>query len=538
MDSGDVVVRGREAFERRDWLAAYEGLSAAGSGALRAADFADLATAAYLLCRHDDCVAAMQRAHQAYLAGDELEAAVRTAFWLSVVLRQNGEIAVANGWIARAERVSQGVPEDSVEHGYLEFARLMRDLFSGDHAEASTRAERVVDIGRRFGDANLVGCGLMSCGRRAIYAGDVRRGFGLLDEAIVSVIAGEMSPVLAGMVLCSAIEGCQELGEFGRVAQWTRALDTWCADQQGLEMFTGTCALHKGQVATMNGDLAGAVTEFEESIERFKRGGHPRPLGYAYAELGDVLRVQGRYADAATMLRRASEAGWDPAAQQAMLDLACGRLGDAAAGARRMLIGSRTPIHRVKKLISAIDLLLADGDLEESGSAVDELAALAAQLDTVQLRAHAARAEGAWALAVGEVERAEAASRRALDLFLEAGNAYEAARARLLVAQALDAAGDVAASEREADLGRAALNAMGAAFPSSVRQPADPAGLTERQLEVLRLVAAGRSNRDISRDLHLSEKTVARHLSNIFVKLDVQSRTAAAAYAFAHGVGT
>ncbi|BBH15727.1 hypothetical protein Back2_00140 [Nocardioides baekrokdamisoli] len=536
MGNDDVVVRGREAFERRDWLTAYEGLSAAGSGALRAADFADLATAAYLLCRHDDCVAAMQRAHQTYLAGGDLEPAVRTAFWLSVVLRQNGEFAVANGWIARAERLAEDLPEASVERGYLEFARLMRDVLSGDHAAAADRAERVVEVGRRFGDANLVGCGLMSRGRRAIYSGDLVGGFGFLDEAMVSVIAGEMSPLLAGMVLCSSIEACQELGEFGRVAQWTHALDAWCADQRGLEMFTGTCSLHKGQVAAMHGDLAGAVVEFEESIERFKHGGRPRPLGCAYAELGDVLRVQGRHAEAAEALRLASESGWDPVPQQAALDLACGRRADAAAAGRRMLSRAGTPIHRAQKLVSVVDLLLGDGDVDGAADVVRELSTVVARLGTVQLRAHAARAEGAWALAASDPARAEVSLRHAIDLFLESGHAYAAARARLLLADALAALGGHAESSRQADIGRTALMAMGAAVPAAVLARTDVGGLTERQLEVLRLVAAGQSNRDIGRDLHLSEKTVARHLSNIFLKLDVQSRTAAAAYAFAHGV--
>lgn len=538
MGNDDVVVRGREAFERRDWLAAYDSLSAAGAGALGAADFADLATAAYLLARHDDCVAAMQRAHQAYLTNGDLEPAVRTAFWLSVVLRQNGEFAVANGWVARAERLAEEVPEASIEHGYLEFARLMRDLLSGDPAAASGRAERVVDVGRRFSDANLVGCGLMSCGRQAIHAGQLGRGFGFLDEAMVSVIAGEMSPLLAGLVLCSSIEACQELGEFGRVAQWTRALDAWCSDQTGLEMFTGTCSLHKGQVAAMHGDLAGAVVEFEESIERFKRGGRPRPLGGAYAELADVLRVQGRYLEAAAALRSASESGWDPVLQQAALDLACGRRVDAAAAARRMLVKVGAPIRRAQKLVSAVDLLLGDGDVDGAGEVVRELSALVERLDTAQLRAHAARAEGAWALAAGDPGRAEFASRQAIDLFLQSENAYQAARSRLLLSRALAALGDAAAGTRQAEIGHAALTAMGASVVLAEPVHGDVGGLTDRQLEVLRLVAAGHSNKDIGRDLHLSEKTVARHLSNIFLKLDVQSRTAAAAYAFGHGVAT
>jgi len=152
----EVVRAARDALDRRDWLAAYQGLSAAGDASLRAADFVDLATAAYLLCRREDCVTAMQRAHQAYLASGDCEAGVRTAFWLSLILRQSGEGAVANGWINRAERLAANLPEDSVEHGYVEFARLMRDVFSGkerfDHRRtvgSSSRDHRHLFIFRK-----------------------------------------------------------------------------------------------------------------------------------------------------------------------------------------------------------------------------------------------------------------------------------------------------------------------------------------------------------------------------------------------------
>lgn len=535
MDGDDVVARGREAIDRRDWLAAFEGLSAARPGTLRAADFADLATAAYLLCRHDDCVAAMQRAHQAYQAAGDVAAAVRSAFWLATILRQQGERAVANGWIARAERLAVELPAESVEHGYVEFARLMRDVFAGDLVAAARRAEQVVEIGRRHQDPNLVACGLMSCGRRAIHAGDVKAGFEFLDEAMVSIISGEVSPILAGIVLCSSIEACQELWEYGRVAEWTQALDAWCEEQSGLEMFTGTCALHKGQVRAMHGDLAGAAASFEDSIDRYIREGHARPLGYAYAELGKVLRLQGRYNEAGVALRKASESGWDPSAEQAMLDLARGDTASAAAAGRKMSVGARSPGIHAQWLSQAVELLLADGDIDGARPVVRELTELAARLNTVLFQAHAARSQAALALAVGDSGTAEQRSRRGLEMFVQGGNAFEAARTRLVLADCLDALGDRTASDRERAIAHRALEAMGAAA-STHQLSTGIGGLTDRQIDVLRLVAAGQSNRDISRELNLSEKTVARHLSNIFVKLDVQSRTAAAAYAFAHGL--
>lgn len=522
----------RDAVARRDWLAAYEKLSAAGDGSLRAADFVDLATAAYLLCRHEDCVTAMQRAHQAYLAGGDREAGVRTAFWLSLILRQSGEGAVANGWINRAERLAADLPESSVEHGYVEFARLMRDVFSGGIEQSTRRPAVVVEYGRRFGDPNLIAAGLMSSGRHAIYAGQVAEGLAFLDEAIVCLLSGGLSPIIAGMVLCSAIEGCQELWELGRVAEWTRALDAWCDSQHGLEMFTGTCCLHKGQVLAARGVFTAAVPEFANAIERFTRGGAPaRTIGRALAEMGDALRAHGDLDHAQDALRRAAEHGWDPVPEQALLDLAHGRRESAVATARRLLVEVRRPIYRAQRLTRVVDVLLATGDDGGAAGAVEELSQLAQQIGTPVFGAHAARARGVLALKSGSAAAAAAELESALAGFLAADSSYEAARTRLLLASALDGGGDADAAGRERDIAAAALAGMGIAAAGATAGP-----LTERQNEVLRLVAAGRSNREIARALHLSEKTVARHLSNIFVALGVNSRTAAAAYGFEHGI--
>lgn len=528
----DPVRQARDAVERRDWLAAYQALSAAGDATLHAADFVDLATAAYLLCRHDDCVTALQRAHQAYVAAGETGAAVRTAFWLSLVLRQHGEGAVANGWIHRAERLAEELPEESVEHGYVEYARLMRDVFSGRIDETTTRPAAIVERGRRSGDPNLVAAGLMSSGRRAIYAGRADEGLALLDEAIVCLLSGGLTPIIAGQVLCSAIEGCQELWELQRAAEWTAALETWCDEQEGLEMFTGTCRLHKGQVLAASGSFPDAVRAFEEAIGRFERGGaNPRVVGMAFAELGDALRASGDLEGASVALCRAVQLGCDPAPEQALLDLACGRGPAAAAAALRLLETPARPVRRAQALARIVGVLLAGDDLAAASRAVAELSRLADEVGTPVFRAHAARARGLLALATGQVPVALAELGSALAGFVDGAAAYEAARTRLALAEALDADGDGDAAARERDHASRVLGA-----PRAADRPGDAGLLTGRQVEVLRLVAAGRSNREIARELQLSEKTVARHLSNIFVALGVTSRTGAAAYGFEHGL--
>ncbi|HUR13861.1 MAG TPA: helix-turn-helix transcriptional regulator, partial [Mycobacteriales bacterium] len=237
----DDLARAREAFERREWLAAYEGLSAAGDDRLFAADFANLAVSAYLVGRHNDCVQALQRAFQAHLDAGDVAAAVRSAFWLAMTLIDRGETAVAGGWIARADRLLTD-REDSVEHGFILFPRMMQTIFSGQFAEGMAMAVQVTDYGRRFREPDLLAAGLMSQGRCLMYGGETRTALSLLDEAMVEVLGGEVSPVFAGQVYCSCIEACQEIADFGRVAEWTAALTRWCEAQPGLLAFTGQCA--------------------------------------------------------------------------------------------------------------------------------------------------------------------------------------------------------------------------------------------------------------------------------------------------------
>jgi DNA-binding NarL/FixJ family response regulator len=536
----DVLVRAREDFDRHDWLAAYNGLSAAGSDALLAADFADLATAAFLLGRHNDCVQALQRAHTAHLEAGDTAAAVRCAFWLAMTLLDRGEAAVASGWVARAQRLLQDFDGDTVEHGFVAFHLLLRDIYTGDFAAAMTRAAEVTDYGRRFHEPDLLAAGLMSQGRCLVYTGQIREGLALIDESMIAVLVGELSPIFAGHVYCSSIEACQEVSDYGRVAEWTTALTTWCAAQPGLVQFTGQCALHRGQLMRVRGAFVEAVREFEGAVERYLATGWMPPAGLALTALGDVHRLLGQDAAARAALLRAVELGHDPQPVQALLALAEGRRESAAASVRRMLTEPRDPIHRSQVLPGAIEVLLAT-DVGAAEPLVAELRELADAIGTPALEAQAARGAGALALIRENTQDALAHLRRAMMAFLALGFPYDAADARLLLSRALAAAGDAEAAAQELEAARAAFAALGAqpglhACDALTGPAALPGGLTAREVEVLRLVAAGRPNQEIARLLYLSEKTVARHLSNIFTKLHVASRTAAAAYAFKNGL--
>ncbi len=541
MDVVEELLRARDAFDRRDWVAAYEGLSAAGSDTLLAADFADLATAAFLVGRHNDCIQALQRAHQAHLDAGDHRAAVRSAFWLAMTLMDRGELAVASGWISRADRLLGTFEEDTVEHGYVLFFRMLSHILGGDPVSGLDEAVTLTSYGRRFGDGDLLAAGLMAQGRSLLYLGRVPEGVRLLDEAMVGVSTGEVSPIFAGHTYCSLIEACQEISDFGRAAEWTTALTTWCAAQVGLVPFTGQCAVHRAQVMRVRGAFDQAISELDSAVVRYLAAATPAAAGLAYAEKGDLLRIRGEYDAAEDAFLQAIRLGHDPQPAQALLSLARGRTETACSAVRRMLSEPRDRIQRSQLLPGAIAILLAGHDLGTARPVVGELEEIADAFDSTSIKAMAGYAVGALALAEDRPGDALDALRPALRGWRELGWPYETARTRVLVGRALRALGDEESAAAELGEAARALAALGAAPEAEevdrlLAPGLLPAGLTAREAEVLRLVASGRSNPEIAAVLFLSEKTVARHLSNIFTKLDVPSRTAAAAYAFDHGL--
>jgi DNA-binding CsgD family transcriptional regulator len=536
--------RDREAFGRREWAIAYAGLRASDAVApLEPDDLERLATAAALTGHEEDSAAAWARAFHELVGRGERRRAARCAFWLGLSLLNRGEVARSEGWLARARRQLDDEPRECAEAGYLALPSAIGQVYGGDAATASEAAGAAAGIGERCGDPDLVAFARLVQGRALMRMGRVADGMTLLDEVMVAVLDDEVSPMLAGDIYCSVIEGCNEVYDLRRASEWTVALTRWCDAQPDLVLYRGHCQVHRAEVMLRNGAWATADDVAADAYERLTRQPPEPAAGNAAYLLADLCRLRGDEAGAEASYREASRWGREPQPGLALLRLAQGRTDTAEAAIRRTLAEITDPGARPVLLAGAVEILLAATDLTGAGDASVELTAIAADADTPFLDALAAHWTGAVRSAQGDQPRALAALRRAWTLWQRIEAPYEAARARTLLGQACRAAGDEDSALMEFDAAGAVFARLGATpdvarVEALARRPsrAAPAGLTAREVDVLRRVATGRSNREIATDLVLSEATIARHVSNILTKLGVRSRSAATAFAYEHGL--
>ncbi len=537
MDIVDELIRGREAFERGEWSAARDRLTGPDLADLAPTDLRALATAAWLVGDTETSVHALQRSFQVHGDdGDEL-AAARDALQLTMVLNGSGNHTAAQGWFARASRLLESEPE-TVETGFLQMHQMFRHVFSGQFPEAYGLAVKVTEAGRRHGEPDLLAVGMVCQGRMLVYQGRVPEGLALLDEAMVGVAAGEVSSIMAGRIYCIMIDACQELDDVRRMTDWTQLLSTWCEQQQGLVQFTGQAAVHRAQIMRAQGAWADALEELDLAEHRYEAQEMRGAISEVHHERGEVLRLQGELDAAASAYAAADEQGHDPQPGLSMVWLAQGRVDAAAAAVRRMLDEGANPVQRSRVLPVAVEVLVAAGDVVNAAVAAEELEQIAMTFESQALSAAAAYARGSVCLAQDDPAAALPHLRSAWRGWLNQGARYEAAWARTRIGQAFRAMDDEDSAAAEFVVAGRTFTELGATLArrevERLSGTERPDGLTARELEVLRLVAAGRSNPQIAAELVLSEKTVARHLSNIFGKTNVKSRTEAAAYAFQH----
>ncbi|HEY6559938.1 MAG TPA: response regulator transcription factor [Polyangiaceae bacterium] len=537
----DALARGRERFASRAWAEAHRALSLADRAALlEASELECLATCAYLLGRDAEYLRALERAYHARLAAGEGTRAARAAFWIGLRLLFRGEAAHASGWLSRAERCIEHEPGDCLEHGYLLLPRVEQDFGAGNYASAAASADRAVEIAERCDDADLLAVARHLQARLHIVQGEVQRGLRVLDEVMVGATAGELSVIITGLLYCSVIECCRDVYAVERADEWTRALAVWCDEQPDMVAFSGVCRVHRSEILQRTGDWPAAVAEARRACERCQPVNAQAAAAAHYQE-AEVHRLRGDFVEAERAYREASQLGREPQPGLSLLRLAQGRSDAAAAAIRRVLNATPDVLARAKLLPAYVEILLRGGDVPAAREASQELGRLAETFDSGVVRAMALYAQGTVDLAEGKAELAASSLQQAAQLWQQTNAPHAAACARAACGVAYRALGDEEGAALELEAAKRVFEQLGAEpdlrrVAGLLQGTAKPDGhtLTARELEVLRLVASGKSNKAIAAALFLSEKTIERHLSNIFCKLDVRSRTAAAAYAFEH----
>jgi DNA-binding CsgD family transcriptional regulator len=537
----DQLALGREAYEAKAWDDAYWFLSRAGEAAqLAVGDLERLAMSAYLTGRDEDYLRALERTHHAYLDTGKCHRAARCAFWIGLRLAFRGEMAPATGWFGRAHRLLEGDPRDCAEQGYLMLPHVEQHLAAGNLESAYAAASGAVEIGERFADADLVACARHLQGRVLLRQRRSAEGFALLDEAMVSVTAGELSPLLTGLIYCSVIEACQQVHALDRAREWTSALGRWCSEQPQLVSFSGTCLMHRAEIKRLSGAWQDAMDEARQAVERLTQSNNRKDTAGAWYQLAEVHRLRGDYEAAEQAYRTASQYGFEPQPGLALLQLAKRHVNAAVAAIRRVLDTTTDQVRRIRLLPTYIEIMLAADEIEEARRACRELEDAADDYGTELLRVLAAHARGAVELAEGNAQAAAVWLRQSIEGWQQIDAPYEAARARVMMGLACRALGDNDGATLELQAARTVFQQLGAA-PDVARvdtlrgiRSDEAHGLSAREEQVLRLIATGKTNKEIANELHLSAKTVDRHVSNIFNKLDVPTRAAATAWAYEH----
>lgn len=543
MKTSTSLDHGRTAFAEHRWGAAYEALRRADDErGLAPADLERLSTATLLLGRDAEGIDVATRAHEAHLEGGNAAGAARIATWIGIYLMGKGDGALANGWLARARRIADATATGADSSAALLLVAAALDhLASGDPSRAARTFAEAFAIAARVHDRDATALAQLGQGQALLMLGDAVGGLALLDEVMVAVTAGEISPVASGVVYCQVINTCHLAFDVRRAQQWTIALDRWCGDRPEMVMFSGQCQVHRAELYRFHGAWGDAVTAARVAQDRTRLGDWTGSFGAWYQE-GEVQRLRGEFDAAERAFHRAAETGYPAQPGLALLRLAQGRARLARSSIDEA-VNEADPATRRGLLAAVIEIDLAVGDLAAARRVADELTVAATVAEIPMLHAVAAGSEAAVRLEEGDARGALLALRAAWASWQELDAPYEAARCRVLAARAARALGDDASAEMDLEAAREVFAALGA-VPDVLRVDAlarraprnGASPLTAREVEVVRLVAEGKTNRAIAGQLYLSEKTVDRHLSNVFAKLGISSRAAATAYAYEHAL--
>lgn len=524
----------REAYAREDWGAVHDALGAEPDG-LDTSDLEMLAAASWWLGDSAKSMAVSEQVYQRLIAaGDALRAADR-AIRLTLEWAIRGDIPIADAWMARARRLLRDLPRSPV-HGYLAYAEAMLDLdMTSDPGPSARRAEEVEGFATEFDDPALDCFARALRGMSAIRRGETVDGFAELDEAMLPVLAGQVDSLWSGDIYCTVIHLCDDLADLTRMRSWTAALAGWSTPRSKTFMYAGVTRIHELQLIAAEGDWDTVERELGDRSANLV-GSHGWLAGEGYYALGEVRRLRGDADGARAAFDSARDLGHSAQPGSALLHVAGGD-SERALAELRVTLADGSRLERARMLLPAVELALELRDTTYAAGLVDELEATAAWYGTPGLRARADQARAAVLMDRGRPDAA-------LELLTDAARVYRDQRhrhasatvhERLAAAHRANGSDDHAAAERATAI--AIYRQLGAA-PDLARldDRTRPGGLTEREVEVLELVSRGASNQEVAQALTISHKTVGRHLSNIFTKLDVSSRTSAAAWARENGL--
>ena len=446
-----------------------------------------------------------------------------------------GDFAAGSGWIQRGRSLLEQSPDETARW-YVVHLDAENALHGGDLDRARALARQVRGAAQRASDPTLLSLALMTEGTARLRGGAMAEGMALLDEAMLPVKAGRIPPDMAGNLYCQMIAACWELFDLRRAREWTAATEHWCEHFDSAVMFSGICRMHRVQLRQVSGEWDVAAADARVVCTELV-GMNTQVVAEGHYLLGELLRLRGDVAGAEAAYLRAHELGRDPQPGLALLTAQTDAVGAGLASLRTALATHQgAEYSRAPLLHAVVDLAVDVADPVVAGEASEQLTAMADRWQSEGLYAMATHARGAVLIASGDASEAVTALRDAVRRWQDLEAPYACARSRMLLAQAYSALGDHGAATRELDVAERTLTALDAVVDlrrlQRLRPGAElPGGLTPREAEILRQVAYGGTNKQVAEALVISEKTVARHLANIYVKLDVSTRTAAVAWA-------
>ncbi len=537
MTEDDALRLARAAFARRDWAMAREHFRAAP--ALSTQDQADLATACWWLGLVEESIRAHVEVHRRSQADGSRARAALAALLAAYCEQLRGHHDAGAGWLARARRLFDEVP-GAPERGYLLAVDVEMAIAGGQFDLAEELAGQVLELGEQYDDPTLQAHGCFATGELTLRRGRVVEAKRWLDEAMLPVQADTMVPEWTGNLYCRMIQLCHELADLPRAHRWTTLTEEWCRGYAPAVVFTGICRVHRVQLWQAHGEWSRAEQEARRAADDLVDL-DVLVAAEAHYRLGEVHRLRGDLTAAEAAYRRAHEMGRDPLPGLALLHLCRGHGQVAASILDAALAAERTPWRRAPLLAARAEAALESGATDRAAACVEELGRVAEQHSSPGWLAETCRWRGAVLRARGRHAEAVGVLHEARDRWQEMDAPYDVARVRLELADAAEALGDQDTADRERQVAAALLERLGARrdlerLRARRRARRAPGELSPRELEVVAAVASGSSNRDVASRLHISERTVARHLANVYTKTGSTSRTGAVAWARDRGL--